>query len=95
MVPLTVSLGLINLLQRPIELIETLDLLEHWFVLKGSNSGIATRRAGTGQVVGKAGSSHALSECTTLPKSPWIHHPKALRSLSSFSGFYGSFITQA
>lgn len=52
---MTTSLGSINLLQWPTELTETCDFLEHWFILKGGNSGTATGQAGTGQDVRKAG----------------------------------------
>ena len=83
----TSSLGLINLLQWLMELRETFYLLDHWFVIKGYNSGTFRGKRCTGQVMGERAQSFlALSEPATFPAPPRVNQPEALRTLS-FWGF--------
>ena len=80
-VPATPSLCLINLLEWFIELRKIFYILEFWFIIKGSNSGIARWKRHTEPGMGKgAGLPYPLS----VPVSPNLHvfaNPEALWSL--------------
>lgn len=72
------SIGLINLLEwliEPwlIELRETFCLLDHWFIIKGFDSGTTIWKRRIGQVQERDAEPPGLFRCTTLPKSPRVH----------------------
>ena len=64
----TPSLGLINLLEWLTELRETFYLLDHWFIIKGYNSGTARWKRCRGQGMGKV--HGASTPSPGMPLSP-------------------------
>ena len=83
-VPKTPSLVLINLLEWLTKLRETFYLLDHWFIIKGYNSGRARWKKCMEQNIGKG---YRASRHATLSKSPCVHQQDALWSHSFF--FFG------
>lgn len=51
--PTALALGLIHSLERLTELRGAFDVLDYWCIIRGSKSGAARRKGGTGQGVGK------------------------------------------
>ena len=92
-VPTTCSFSLLNLLEPPTELREMFHFLEYQLIIKVHGLRNSQReempRVRHGDVVQ---SSHALSECATLPKSPHAHQLRSSPS-SILLGVYGGFIT--
>ena len=88
-VPMTPSLGSINLLEWLTKLRKPVYLLDYWFIIKGYNSGTARWKRCLGQCMGKG---------TTLPCSLQVHHSPRCSPTWNVSNpipldFYGSFIT--
>ena len=69
---MTSSLDSINLLENVTELRKTFYLLDHWFIIKGYNSGKARWKKCTRE---RTRNPHGLYGYTTLPKSPPVHQP--------------------
>ena len=88
--PMTFCSGSINLLERLTELRETFYSLDHWFMIKGYNSGTARWKRGIGQGVRKGHRASTPSLGSPLP--PCLHmftNREALRT-QSFWVFMGA-----
>ena len=73
-VPTALCLSSINLLEWITELRETFYLLDHWFIIKGCNSGIARWKRCTRHDKGKGHGAPMPPPSVLLPpKSPRVH----------------------
>ena len=79
-VPMTLSLGSINLLEWLTELRETFYLLDYQFILKGYNSGTARCKRYTGQRMGKG----RRASMPPPPVSTWSPTRKLSKNPASF-----------
>lgn len=89
-VPVTPSLGLINLLEQFTDLRKTFYLLDYWFIIKGYNSGTARWKRCTRQGMGKGYRASMLSKCSILPQiftCSWTKNPSETRLFGLSWGF--------
>lgn len=91
-VPMTFSLGLINLPQQLTELRKPICSLDYWLIRKGYNSRTARWKRWSGVGGGEMETFHVLSKCLILPRTPCVHQPRGSPS-PVILGFYGSSIT--
>ena len=70
---MTLSLGLINLLEWLTELRETFYSLDYQFIMKGYNTRTADGRQAQGKNGERGRCFHALSMCTILPVPSSVH----------------------
>ena len=73
---LTPSLVLISVLEQVTELRETFYLLDHWFVIRGYNSGTARWERCIGQVWGKGPELPCFSKHATFLQISTCHQPR-------------------
>ena len=97
-VPMTLSLGSINLLVQLIKLRETFYLLDHHFIIKGYNSGTARWKRCTGQGMGKGVQSCYAPSRVMPPPCPLVPHLHVFTNLEAlwtltFLGVSGGCIT--
>lgn len=90
--PTAPSLSLINFLEQLSKLRELIYSLDHWFIMKGDNSGTARWKKCKGQGVGKGVRSfHGLHRCSTSQISTCFPTGKFFEPRPL--GFHGGFIT--
>ena len=86
--------SLIHLLEQFTEFRETFYSLDHWFIMKGYNSGTARWKRHIEQGIEKGLRMSLLPLSATRPKCPRVHQPGS--SLNpALLGFYGGFVTEA